>query len=205
MGIILDLYKEGTICETPYRNIYEVLAKDTLNITSNLSSYKNKVMLIVNLNSSTNLNNKDDNQRIDIINKLKEEYSNELEVLVFPTNTIDHSQFTKDEICDNITKLDLNKEIKVFNKVSIFGKDTCEVYKFLSRRSKLFKVREGKASKINNNLSIFLVSKAGEVDKLLDTEISYDSIREDITNLIKQKQTTDLQIRTDFISLGKFI
>ena len=62
-----------------------------------------------------------------------------------------------------------------------------------------------KSSNINNNLSIFLVSKSGEVNKLLDNEISYEGISKDITSLIGQKTENDFYIRNDFISLGKFI
>lgn len=213
MGVVLDLYKKGVYCETPYKSIYEINISDMKKNIFSISSYKNKVLLIININSSSN-NNKETLDKVELINKISSDYSNsQLEILLFPTNSIDKSELTNEEIIKNIDSIGINTNIgnlKVLNKVSINGEDTCELYKYLSRRSKLFQIREGKAKSIKKNFSFFVVDKNGEVKNFFDEDVDfkYEKMKNCLDEKLIEKSRNlmeDLQLRNDYIKLGKFI
>lgn len=212
MGVVLDLYKKGVYCETPYKSIYEINISDMKKNIFPISSYKNKVLLIININSSSN-NNKETLDKVELINKISLDYNSQLEILLFPTNSIDKSELTNDEIIKNIDSIGINTNngnLKVLNKVSINGEDTCELYKYLLRRSKLFRIREGKAKSIKKNFSFFVVDKNGEVKQFFDEEddLKYEKIKDYFDEKLIEKSSIlmeDLQLRTDYIKLGKFI
>lgn len=213
MGVVLDLYKKGVYCETPYKSIYEINISDMKKNIFPLSSYKNKVLLIININSLSN-NSKETLDKVELINKISSDYSNSsLEILLFPTNSIDKSELTNDEIIKNINSIGLNTNtdnLKILNRVSIDGEDICEIYKYLLRRSKLFRIREGKAKSIKKNFSFFVVDKNGEVKNFFDEEedLKYEKMKDYFDEKLIEKASIlkeDLQLRTDYIKLGKFI
>lgn len=204
MGIMYDLMKRGTYVDNPYRNIYEISTKDRNNNIISLGKFKNNVLLIVNVNSTTTPQS--EGEQIEILNSIKSDFKDQVEILVFPTNSIDNSELTSHEIQANIDKLGLDKKIQVLRKASIYGEDTCEVYKYLLRNSRMFGIREGKAKKIKKNFSKFIVNKNGEVSRFIDEEAGSDeNITSILEKLLSEKSDKKLYIRNDFINLGKFI
>lgn len=209
MGVIFDPYKKGIYTDNPYNNIFEITTRTFDLKETNLEVYKNKVLAIINLNISTNLSNisNEESKNINTIKSIKSLFNNDLEILIYPTNTLDRSELSNNIVLKNLTELELfnnsNVKLNLFNKVSVFGEDTCEVYKYLLRNSNFMNLREGKANSIKSNLGLFLIDKKGKVHKFYDS-YNLEELKASVYKLIKEEDK-EIKIRKDFIKLGKYI
>lgn len=200
MGTMLDLFKKGTYCDTPYHNFFEVPTTTIYNKEIQLSEYKEKAILVVNA-SPTLINSSISTKNIEYLNQLKENFP-ELEIFIYPTNSLDKSELKRGEILEKFTNAGINQDIKLFKKISVSGSDTCETYKFLMKNSPLFQFREGKARDIKSDFTAFLVNKNGQVKHY--SEQLNDELNSHI-NIVLEEKPKKVLVRNYFMKLGKFI
>lgn len=201
MGAMLDLYTGGTYVETPYMNFFEISSKTINNEIVNFNDYINKVTIVVNASPST-INSSESKKKIEILNALKNSSDN-LEILVYPTNSIDKSEYYNSQIKEIFESAGFNNGVKLFKKVDIFGTSTCEVYKYLLRNSKLFHIREGKSQHIDSDFNVFIINKEGQVAHYCN-EINRE-LEFNVQNYLREKDAKNIKLRTNFMKLGKFI
>ncbi|XP_058082162.1 probable phospholipid hydroperoxide glutathione peroxidase [Magnolia sinica] len=157
-------------------SIYDFTVKDARGNDVDLSIYKGKVLLIVNVASQCGLTNSNYTE----LNQLYDKYRNQdFEILAFPCN-----QFGSQEPGDNEQILDFvctrfKAEFPIFDKVDVNGDDAAPVYKFLkSSKGGIF------GDSIEWNFSKFLVDKDGNVVNHYKPEITPLSFEEDIKKLL---------------------
>ncbi|XP_058082165.1 probable phospholipid hydroperoxide glutathione peroxidase isoform X1 [Magnolia sinica] len=136
-------------------SIHDFTVKDARGNDVDLSTFKGKVLLIVNVASQCGLTNSNYTE----LNQLYDKYKNQdFEVLAFPCN-----QFGSEEPGDNEQILDFvctrfKAEFPIFDKVDVNGDNAAPVYKFLkSSKGGLF------GDSIKWNFTKFLVDKDGHV------------------------------------------
>ncbi|XP_006653050.1 probable phospholipid hydroperoxide glutathione peroxidase isoform X3 [Oryza brachyantha] len=140
------------------RGIHEFTVKDARGNDVELSRYKGKVVLIVNVASRCGLTNSNYNE----LGQLHEKYKDEgLEILAFPCN-----QFAGQEPGSN-------------EQVDVNGSNAAPLYKFMkSERGGLF------GERIKWNFTKFLVDKEGHVVNRYAPTSSPLNIENDIKNLL---------------------
>ena len=153
--------------------IYDIPVKTIDGEETNLSEYKDKVLLVVNVASKCGLT-----PQYEGLQKLHDEYKDKgFEVLGFPANNfMGQEPGTEDEIkefCDTNYKV----KFPMFSKISAKGEDQHELYKYLTENKKETDVNDGefeeklagygsKRSQPNEilwNFEKFLIGKDGEI------------------------------------------
>ncbi|GAB2296858.1 Probable glutathione peroxidase 8 [Dionaea muscipula] len=110
------------------QSIYEITVKDAKGNDVNLSTYKGKVLLIVNVASKCGMTNSNYTELNQLYKKFKDQG---LEILAFPCN-----QFGEEEPGNNDQILDFvctrfKSEFPIFDKVEVNGANTAPLYKYL--------------------------------------------------------------------------
>uniref|UniRef100_A0A7N2N7S0 Glutathione peroxidase n=1 Tax=Quercus lobata TaxID=97700 RepID=A0A7N2N7S0_QUELO len=141
-----------------------------------LSTYKGKVLLIVNVASKCGMTNSNYTE----LNQLYEKYKEQgLEILVFPCNQFGEEEpGSNDQIVEFVCTR-FKSEFPIFDKIEVNGENTAPVYKFL---------KSGKWGIIGDdiqwNFAKFLVDKDGQaVDRYYPTT-SPLTIEHDIKKLL---------------------
>lgn len=139
----------------PEHSIHEFTVKDSRGKDVDLSIYKGKVLLVVNVASKCGFTDSNYTQLTDLYSKYKDKG---LEILAFPCN-----QFLKQEPGTSQEAQDFactryKAEYPIFQKVRVNGPETAPVYKFLkASKGGLF------GSRIKWNFTKFLVDKEGRI------------------------------------------
>ncbi|CAI9094037.1 OLC1v1029681C1 [Oldenlandia corymbosa var. corymbosa] len=144
------------------QSVFDFIVKDVKGNDVDLSMYKGKVLLIVNVASKCGMTNSNYTE----LNQLYQKYEDQgLEVLAFPCN-----QFGEEEPGSNDQILDFvctrfKSEFPIFDKIEVNGPGTAPIYKFL---------KKGKwgilGDDIQWNFAKFLVDKNGQaVDRYYPT------------------------------------
>ncbi|MDB4238325.1 glutathione peroxidase [Gammaproteobacteria bacterium] len=158
------------------KNIYDYVVKDANMNEISIGSFKNKVLLVVNVASKCGFT-----YQYEGLQNLYSKYAEDgLEVLGFPCNQFKAQESgTNEEIqffCTEKYKVSFN----VFNKIDVNGKDADPFYNFLKNE------RPGimRSKNIKWNFSKFLVNKNGEVVKRYGPTTKPESIESDIIKLL---------------------
>ncbi|XP_027359833.1 probable glutathione peroxidase 8 [Abrus precatorius] len=137
------------------KSVYDFVVKDAKGDHVDLSTYKGKVLLIVNVASKCGLTNSNYTE----LNQLYEKYKEEgLEILAFPCN-----QFREQEPESNAKIVEFvctrfKSEFPIFDKIEVNGDNSAPLYKFLKLgKWGLF------GDDIQWNFAKFLVDKNGQV------------------------------------------
>lgn len=135
-------------------SIYDLTVKDARGNEVDLSTYKGKVLLIVNVASECGLANTNYTE----MNQLYQKYKDQgLEILAFPCNQFGNEEpGTMDEILEYVSRFKV--EFPIFNKIEVNGESAHPLYKFL-KASKGGLFGDG----IKWNFSKFLVDREGHV------------------------------------------
>ena len=203
--MMLDLFKKGNYVDNPYKNFYEISARDINKNPISMQKYKSKVLLVTNFNPF----DKDLKDSYDKLIEMKENLGQDFEILAFPSSELDKKNASDREIKDQILSWEfLDKEkINIFNRVYLNGDEIAEVFKFCLKNSGFFRVREGTSRQIENNFVKFLIDKNGKVyshyDKLNNDE--EDVLLNDARKLLSQNVDKNISIRNDFTNYDKFI
>ncbi|KAK9716560.1 hypothetical protein RND81_06G241900 [Saponaria officinalis] len=158
------------------KSIHEFVVKDARGNDVDLSTYKGKVLLIVNVASQCGLTNSNYTE----LTKLYEKYKDQgFEILAFPCN-----QFGKQEPGDNEQIVEFactrfKAEFPIFDKVEVNGSSAAPIYKFLkSSKGGIF------GDGIKWNFTKFLVDKEGNVVDRYAPTTAPSSIEKDIKKLL---------------------
>ncbi|XP_002983372.2 probable phospholipid hydroperoxide glutathione peroxidase [Selaginella moellendorffii] len=158
-------------------SIYDITVKDATGNDVSLGSYKDKVLLIVNVASQcgfTTTNYKE-------LNELYEKYKDKgFEILAFPCNQFAGQEPGSNEEIQQTVCTRFKAEFPVFGKVNVNGADTAPVFKYLksAKGGGIF------GDFIKWNFSKFLVSKTGEVVERYAPTTNPSKIEKDILKLL---------------------
>jgi len=157
-------------------SVYDFTVKDIRGNDVDLSVYKGKVLLIVNVASKCGLTNSNYTELNEVYTKYKDQG---LEILAFPCN-----QFGGQEPGDNVQIVEVactrfKAEFPIFDKVEVNGGKAAPIYKFLkSSKGGLF------GSGIKWNFTKFLVDKDGNVVERYAPTTSPLIFEEDVKKLL---------------------
>jgi len=156
-------------------SIYEIEVKDIDGKIIQLDTYKNRVMLIVNVASKCGYTG-----QYKGLQKLHENYGDKgLSVLGFPCNQfLAQEPGTEDQI-KNFCLTNFGVEFDMFAKIKVNGKETHPLYLFLKEGAGGFAT-----DAIKWNFTKFLVDKNGKVFKRYAPSVKPSEIEDDIKKLL---------------------
>ncbi|KAL8170646.1 hypothetical protein V2J09_022450 [Rumex salicifolius] len=154
------------------KSVHDFVVKDARGNDVDLSQYKGKVLLIVNVASQCGLTNSNYTQLSQLYPKYKDQG---LEILAFPCNQFGSQEpGTNDQIVE-FACTRFKAEYPIFDKVDVNGDKAAPIYKFLkSRKGGIF------GDGIKWNFTKFLVDKDGNVVERYAPTTSPSSIEKDI-------------------------
>ncbi|XVF32623.1 hypothetical protein REPUB_Repub17cG0098200 [Reevesia pubescens] len=145
----------GASESVPQKTIHEFTVKDNKGQDVDLSIFKGKVLLVVNVASKCGFTNVNYTQLTELYNKYKDQG---LEILAFPCNQFLRQEPGTSQEAQEFACTRYKAEYPIFRKVRVNGPTTEPVYKFLkSNKSGFFGPR------IKWNFTKFLVDKDGHV------------------------------------------
>ncbi|MDC1377182.1 glutathione peroxidase [Gammaproteobacteria bacterium] len=158
------------------KNIYDHVVKDANMNEISIGSFKNKVLLVVNVASECGFT-----YQYEGLQNLYSKYAEDgLEVLGFPCNQFKAQESGTNEEIQFFCTEKYDVSFNVFNKIDVNGKDADSFYNFLKNE------RPGimGTKNIKWNFSKFLVNKNGEVVKRYGPTTKPESIESDIIKLL---------------------
>ena len=158
------------------KNIYDYVVKDANMNEISIGSFKNKVLLVVNVASKCGFT-----YQYEGLQNLYSKYAEDgLEVLGFPCNQFKAQESGTNEEIQFFCTEKYDVSFNVFNKIDVNGKDADPFYNFLKNE------RPGimGTKNIKWNFSKFLVNKNGEVVKRYGPSTKPESIESDIIKLL---------------------
>ncbi|KAK4441694.1 putative glutathione peroxidase 4 [Sesamum alatum] len=162
----------GASPSVPEKSIHEFTVKDCKGRDVDLSTYKGKVLLVVNVASKCGFTNTNYTQLTELYSRYKDKG---LEILAFPCNQFLYQEPGSSQEAEQFACTRFQAEYPIFQKVKVNGADTAPVYKFLkSSKGGLF------GSSIKWNFTKFLVDKDGLVLKRYGSTTSPLAIEADI-------------------------
>ncbi|KAL0391047.1 UNVERIFIED_CONTAM: putative glutathione peroxidase 4 [Sesamum calycinum] len=162
----------GASPSVPEKSIHEFTVKDSKGRDVDLSIYKGKVLLVVNVASKCGFTNSNYTQLTELYSQYKDKG---LEILAFPCNQFLYQEPGSSEDAEQFACTRFKAEYPIFQKVKVNGADTAPVYKFLkSSKGGIF------GSGIKWNFTKFLVDKEGVVLKRYGSTTSPLAIEDDI-------------------------
>ncbi|KAK3016239.1 hypothetical protein RJ639_006478, partial [Escallonia herrerae] len=168
----------GGSASVPQKSIHEFTVKDYKNQDVDLSIYRGKVLLVVNVASKCGFTNSNYTQLTELYNKYKHK---DFEILAFPCNQFLKQEPGTDQEAHEFACTRYKAEYPIFKKIRCNGPDAAPVYKFL------------KASKggyfgpsIKWNFTKFLVDKEGQVIRRYGTSTAPLAIEADIQKALGQ-------------------
>ncbi|KAI8546340.1 hypothetical protein RHMOL_Rhmol07G0109200 [Rhododendron molle] len=158
------------------KSVHEFTVKDARGNDVDLSQYKGKVLLIVNVASQCGLTNSNYTE----LSKLYEKYKDQgLEILAFPCNQFGGQEPGDNEQIVEFACTRFKAEFPIFDKVDVNGEKTAPIYKFL-KSSKGGILGDG----IKWNFAKFLVDKDGNVVDRYAPTTSPLSFEKDVKKLL---------------------
>ncbi|KAL2236503.1 UNVERIFIED_CONTAM: putative glutathione peroxidase 4 [Sesamum indicum] len=162
----------GASPSVPQKSIHEFTVKDSKGRDVDLSTYKGKVLLVVNVASKCGFTNSNYTQLTELYSQYKDKG---LEILAFPCNQFLYQEPGSSQEAEQFACTRFKAEYPIFQKVKVNGADTAPVYKFLkSSKGGLF------GSSIKWNFTKFLVDKEGVVIKRYGSTTSPLAVEGDI-------------------------
>ncbi|KAH0457204.1 hypothetical protein IEQ34_015111 [Dendrobium chrysotoxum] len=159
------------------QSVHDFTVKDARGEDVDLSIYKGKVLLIVNVASQCGLTNSNYTEMSQLYEKYKDKG---LEILAFPCNQFAGQEPGSNEEIVEFACTRFKAEYPIFDKVDVNGQNAAPIYKFLkSSKGGLF------GDSIKWNFSKFLVDKEGRVVDRYAPTTSPLSIEKDIKKLLE--------------------
>ncbi|KAK4785039.1 hypothetical protein SAY86_001728 [Trapa natans] len=135
------------------KSIYDFKVKDSRGKDVDLSIYRGKVALVVNVASKCGFTNINYTQLTELYNKYRDKG---LEILAFPCNQFLHQEPEPSEKVQEFACTRFKAEYPIFNKVKVNGPDAHPIYKFLKSRKCGFL-----SKRVKWNFTKFLVDREG--------------------------------------------
>jgi len=157
-------------------DIYQFSVNNNAGEAIALSSYKNKVMLIVNTASDCGFT-----PQYEGLQTLYHKHQAQgLEVLAFPCNQFKQQEQGSDETIKAFCDLRFNITFQLFSKIDVNGENTHPLFGFLKTKAPGLLGSKG----IKWNFTKFLVNKKGEVIKRYAPATKPEAIECDIEKLL---------------------
>jgi glutathione peroxidase len=157
-------------------SVHDFTVKDAKGNDVDLSQYKGKPLLIVNVASQCGLTNSNYTELSELYGKYKDQG---LEILAFPCNQFGAQEPGNNEQIVEFACTRFKAEFPIFDKVDVNGNNAAPLYKFLkSSKGGLF------GDNIKWNFSKFLVDKDGKVVERYAPTTSPLSIEKDVKKLL---------------------
>ncbi|KAJ6347458.1 hypothetical protein OIU76_004021 [Salix suchowensis] len=158
------------------QSVHDFTVKDARGNDVDLSIYKGKVLLIVNVASQCGLTDSNYTE----LTQLYEKYKNQgFEILAFPCNQFGSQEPGSSEEIVEFACTRFKAEYPIFDKVEVNGNNAAPIYKFLkSSKGGLF------GDNIKWNFSKFLVDKDGKVVERHAPTTSPLNIEKDVKKLL---------------------
>jgi len=158
------------------KNIYDHVVKDSNMNEISIGSFKNKVLLVVNVASECGFT-----YQYEGLQNLYSKYAEDgLEILGFPCNQFKGQESGTNEEIQFFCTEKYDVSFNVFNKIDVNGKDADPFYNFLKNE----RLGIMGTKNIKWNFSKFLVNKNGEVIKRYGPTTKPESIESDIIKLL---------------------
>ena len=158
------------------KTIYDFSVKDADLQDVSLESYKEKILLIVNVASYCGLT-----YQYEGIESLYKKYNDKgFEVLAFPCNQFAFQEPGTNEEIKEFCDIKYGVTFKIFNKINVNGSKSHPVYQYLKDQS------PGVAgtTQIKWNFTKFLINKNGEVIERFSPQAEADEIEAGIKKLL---------------------
>ncbi|KAL9439395.1 hypothetical protein AB3S75_024957 [Citrus x aurantiifolia] len=168
---------DHTMASQSKTSVHDFTVKDAKGQDVDLSIYKGKLLLIVNVASQCGLTNSNYTE----LSQLYDKYKNQgLEILAFPCNQFGAQEPGDNEQIQEFACTRFKAEFPIFDKVDVNGDNAAPLYKHLkSSKGGLF------GDSIKWNFSKFLVDKEGNVVERYAPTTSPLSIEKDIKKLLE--------------------
>lgn len=156
------------------KNIYDFTVKDMAGKEINLSEYKGKTLLIVNVASKCGFT-----PQYEGLQNIYKKYSDKgFEILAFPCNDFGGQEpGTVNEIKEFCTT-NYGVSFKLFDKIKVLGKDKEPLYEYLTSNE------ETGTGDIKWNFEKFLISKDGKIIRRYGSRVTPES--EELTTAIEK-------------------
>lgn len=168
----------GAASSVNAKSVHDFVVKDSKNKDVDLSIYKGKVLLIVNVAPKCSWANSNYSELTELYHKYKD---TDFEILAFPCNQFLQQAPGTGEELQSYACEKFQAEYPVFQKVLVNGKNSSPIYKFLKANTRGFM-----GSTIKWNFTKFLIDKEGHVIQRYGTTTSPLSIEGDIKKALGQ-------------------
>eukprot|EP00253_Pinus_taeda_P001765 PITA_01765 len=159
-----------------YSSVHDLTVKDIRGNDVDLSLYRGKVLLIVNVASQCGLTTSNYTELNEVYAKYKDQG---FEILAFPCNQFGGQEPGDNEQIAEVACTRFKAEFPIFDKVEVNGSSAAPVYKFLkSSKGGIF------GEDIKWNFTKFLVDKDGNVVQRYAPTTSPLSIENDVKKLL---------------------
>ena len=156
--------------------LYDLSVKDIKMNTVDLSSFKGKTLLIVNVASKCGFTP----QYKDLQNLYDKYQDQGFEVLGFPCNQFGAQEPGTNEEVQSFCELTYNVSFKMFDKIDVNGSDASPLFKYLKNKSPGILGTEA----IKWNFTKFLVNKDGQVVKRFASKDGESAIESELLKII---------------------
>ena len=140
--------------EVPIKSIYDIKINTLNNQPLDLSQFKNKYILIVNVASQCGFT-----PQYESLQKLYEKYSHDLEIIGVPCNQFGGQESGSSEAIENFCKINYGVSFTITEKIKVKGNQQHELYQWLTKKE----LNGLKNSKVRWNFQKYLVSPEGEL------------------------------------------
>ncbi|KAK9067642.1 hypothetical protein SSX86_011753 [Deinandra increscens subsp. villosa] len=161
----------GSYASVPDQSsVHDFTVKDSKGNDVELSIYKGKVLLIVNVASKCGLTNANYTQLTELYRKYKDKG---FEILAFPCNQFLQEPGPVEETVQFVCER-FKAEYPIFAKVKVNGSNTAPLYKYLKANG------GGLTGSIKWNFTKFLIGKNGEVIRRFGARVEPSALEADI-------------------------
>ena len=144
-------------------NIYQFKVKDLAGNVFDFASLKGKKVLIVNTASKCGLT-----PQYKDLEAIYEKYKDKNFIIVgFPANNFASQEPGSDKEISTFCQLNYGVKFPMMSKVSVKGDDMCEMYKFLTMKSK----NGLQDSEVEWNFQKYLMNEKGELEKVISPKV----------------------------------
>jgi len=160
------------------QSFYDFNATDIIGIDHNMSEYKGKVVLVVNVASKCGFT-----PQYEGLEKLYKKYQSKgLEILAFPCNQFREQEPASAKEIQNFCNVNYGITFPLFEKIEVNGENAHPIYKFLKKEATGFLGTES----IKWNFSKFLIDRDGNVLERYGSTTKPKELEEEIEKLLKE-------------------
>jgi glutathione peroxidase len=160
------------------QSFYDFNATDIIGTEHNMTEYKGKVILLVNVASKCGFT-----PQYEGLQELYTNYNEKgLEILAFPCNQFKEQEPGTHEEIQNFCKVNYEITFPLFEKIEVNGENSHPLYKFLKKEATGFLGTEA----IKWNFTKFLIDRDGNVIERYGSTTKPKKMKKDIEKLLKE-------------------